>query len=163
MKKFIIISTVLLVLSCSQKREEFYTPTCLKDSVENRISRGELDSLLQHSPYWKLDDFKTSNTQESDAVEILKEELTSDRIDISKLLVYNISLINDSIVVFHLDHIDGLIYRYNLNKKNKELEKHPDKNGFFQVIPPCLGNPTKVAGDYIVDIYNGLLAVRYSM
>jgi len=69
MKKTLYVSLIILVLSCSQKREAIYTPNCLRDSIENRIPRVELDSLLDNLPYWKLDKFKTTNMKESKALE----------------------------------------------------------------------------------------------
>jgi len=92
----------------------------------------------------------------------LKEKLLIKGIDIKKLLIYEITRQNDSIIVFLLEHIDGAIYHYNLSKKNKVLAKSPDKDGYFRVIPPNLGNNTSIEGYYKVDIYNNSLEIDYT-
>ncbi len=162
MKKLITISIVILLISCNQKKEQIYTPNFLSDSIENRISKSELDSLLDNSPYWKLVNFKTTNIKEQDALEILKEKLLLQKVDITKFIIYEIIDYNDSTVIFYLDHLDGLIYSYNLDKRNKELAKHPDKNGDYEIIPPVTGNATGVEGYYNVDIINQTLEINYT-
>ncbi|MDD2799039.1 MAG: hypothetical protein PHV20_10635 [Bacteroidales bacterium] len=162
MNKLLIISIVILLISCSQKKVEIYTPNSLSDSLENVISRSELDSLLDNSPYWKLVNFKTTNKKEQDALEILKEKLVLQKVDITKLFIYEIIDYNDTIVIFYLEHIDGLIYYHNLNKKNKELAKHPDKNGDFGTTPPATGNVTQTEGYYNVDIKNETLNINFT-
>jgi len=162
MKKLITISIVILLISCNQKKEQIYTPNFLSDSIENRISKSELDSLLDNSPYWKLVNFKTTNIKEQDALEILKEKLLLQKVDITKFIIYEIIDYNDSTVIFRLNHIDGLIYFHNLDKRNKELAKHPDKNGDYEIIPPVTGNATGVEGYYNVDINNQTLEINYT-
>lgn len=162
MKKFITISTIILLISCSQKKEEIYTPTCISDSLENRISKTELDSLLDNSPYWKLVNFKTTNKKEQDALEILKTKLLLQKTDIEKLIIYEIIDYNDSTISFYLGHIDGLIYFHNIEEKNKELAKHPDKNGDYEIKIPSHGNITGFEGYYIIDISNETLRINYA-
>ena len=162
MKKLITLSIVNLLISCSQKKEEIYIPNCLSDSIENKISICELDSLIDNSPYWKLTNFRTTNRKEIDAIEILKEKLQLQKVDITKLIIYEIIDYNDSTVIFCLEHIDGLIYNHNLNKRNIDLAKHPDKNGGYETIPPATGNVTGIEGYYNVDIKNKTLEINYT-
>ena len=162
MKKLLTLSIAILLISCSQKNREIYTPNCLSDSIENRIPINELDSLIDNSPYWKLTNFKTTNRKEVDAIQILKEKLKLQKVDITKLIIYEIIDYNDSTVIFYLEHIDGLIYNHNLNKRNLELAKHPDKNGDYEIIPPVTGNVTGVEGYYNVDINNQTLEINYT-
>lgn len=161
MNKLFALSVILL-FSCSQKKEEMYTPSCLSDSLENRISINELDSLIDNSPYWKLTNFKTTNRKEQYALSILKEKLLLQKVDIGKLIIYDIIDRNDSTIAFSLDHIDGLIYSHNLDKKNKELAKHTDENGDYEIIPSATGNVTGVEGTYIVNLVSQTLEINYA-
>lgn len=161
MKKLLTISIAILLISCSQNNRKIYTPNCLSDSIENRISKNELDSLIDNSPYWKLSNFKTTNRKEVDAIQILKEKLKLQKVDITKLIIYEIIDYNDSTITFGLGHIDGLIYFHNITEINKELAKHPDKNGDYEIKIPSHGNITGFEGYYIIDLYNETLKINY--
>ncbi|MFC0879000.1 hypothetical protein ACE01N_20565 [Saccharicrinis sp. FJH2] len=130
--------------------------------INSQISNNILDSLINVLPYWRLDNYKTTNFIESLAVDLLRNKLELKELKTSEFLIFEITIENDSIFVFHLDHIDSYVYKYNLDKANSELSKKPLPDGTIEVIPPITGNVSGHEGWYRVDLDRNELEVDYA-
>ncbi|MBK3519904.1 hypothetical protein [Carboxylicivirga marina] len=156
----------VLLLSCGRKSEcdknEIYKTKREFGEVANQISKNKLDSIISDLPYWKLNEFKTADSKECIAVEILKKYIKTKGWKTNQFIIYSIKKENDLILEFYLDHIDGLVYRYNLDKLNSELSEKTTADGFFEVILPITGNVSGYEGCYLVDIGTKEVKVVYA-
>jgi len=161
---FLIFFTVFI--SCEQNhsndKSDIYTSK--KDFGEglNQISINKLDSIISSIPYWRLSSFKTVKSKEGLAVEILKADFLTKGLSVNDFIIYGIESENDSVFEFYLDHIDGLVYRYNLEKLNSELSKKITSDGFVEEIPPTTGNVSGFEGCYIVNLVNEKVEIIYA-
>jgi|GEM_PF-4397266 len=160
MNKIVTILILTICIGCSQKdrnknsnqTKEIYTSNRTFGQIKNQILKTELDSIIKALPYGLLEEYKTTNLKEIDAVKVLKEELRTRGLRPNEFLIYEIKKHNDSVIAFHLDHIDGYVYYHNLKKLNLELSKNPTSDGMIEEIPPITGNISGHDGWYIINI-----------
>jgi hypothetical protein len=167
MQKLLTILILILLFGCSQISKnnsndtDIYTAKKDFGKIDNRIPKSILDSLISVLPYWRLDDYKTTDVEESLAVEFLRNKLELKGLKPNEFLIYEIKKENDSVIVFHIDHVDSYVYRYNLDKTNSKLSKNPLPDGTIEEIPPMTGNVSGYEGWYRIDLGRKKLEVIY--
>lgn len=163
----ILLITVVAFFSCSPQKtrngeNDFYIAKRDFGSVSNRIEKTKLDSIINQLPYWKLGDFKTADFHESLATEILITDFRKKNLNTNEFIILGILKTSDSTLMFHLDHFDSFIYKYNLDKLNEELSKKPPDDGYIEEIPPATGNISGYEGWYTVNLESKNIDINYA-
>ena len=110
------------------------------------ISITELDSIItSHS---KLSEYKTSDSNNSIAAQILIRELRKENQEVKKYLIVKIIKNKDQTITFHLDHIDAFVYSNNLELNANTI--------------PITGNATGFEGWYTVDMNTDKISIIYA-
>ncbi len=167
MQKTVTILVLILLVSCCQNsntdnKSDIYISRSDFGEVDNQISKNVLDSIINALPYWRLDNFKTTDFAESYAVEFLRDGLRLEGLNPGEFIILGTERENDSTIVFQLNHIDFYVYNYNLDKKNYELSKNPTPDGIYEEIPPITGNVSGYEGWYKIDFVNNKLEIEYA-
>ena len=97
--------------NCFDQTAKIYTANQDFGEIDNYILKTELDSLINTLPYWILDNYKTTDFGESQSVDFLKKELRLKGLKPNEFLIIEIKKRNDSLTIFHLDHIDSYVVR----------------------------------------------------
>ncbi len=152
----IILVTIVTFFSCSgqqnkNEKNNFYIAQRDFGRVSNQIEKTKLDSLINLLPYSLLGTFNSNDSLTNMASKILKDDLQSKGMNVNEFFIYEINVDNDSILVFHLDHLDYLIYKYNLEKLNSVLSKKQIAEGTYETVPPITGNVSGHEGWYKVN------------
>lgn len=163
----ILLITVVAFFSCNSQKtrkgaSDFYIAKKDFGRVSNRIEKTKLDSIINQLPYWKLSDFKTTDLHESLAAEILITDFRAKDLSTNEFLIFGIFKTNDSTLMFHLDHFDSFVYKYNLEKLNTELSEKPTDDGYTEEIPPITGNISGYEGWYTVNLESKRIDINYA-
>ena len=163
----ILLIAVVTFFSCSQQKtkkgtSDFYIAKRDFGSVSNRIEKTKLDSIINQLPYWKLGAFKTADLHESLAREILITDFRKKDLNANEFIILGIFKTSDSTLIFHLDHFDSFIYKYNLDKLNEELSKKPTADGYIEEMPPVTGNISGYEGWYTVNLESENIDINYA-
>jgi hypothetical protein len=155
MNKIFFIILVFIICSCGQNSSkthndfnEVYIAKVDFGEVSNKIRLSTLDSLINSLSAYRLNDYKTIGSVENTAFMILKERLAKKEINVNGFLITESKILNDSILVFTVSHIDYYTYKYNRTKMNPEQ-------------PPITGNISGYEGLYYVDIKSKTLNIIY--
>lgn len=127
--------------------------------IKNSIPIKILDSIINALPYWRLNQYKTTDFGESLAVEFLKKELEKRGNKIEEFIILNINKNKDCLYEFHINHIDSYVYWYNLEKTNSELAKKTISPGIIEEILPITGNISGNEGWYIINMEKKTLEI----
>ncbi|WP_439185923.1 hypothetical protein [Carboxylicivirga taeanensis] len=111
------------------------------------ISKSKLDSILSSLPYWRLNEFKTTDSEKSAAVQILRQELRQNNQEPDRFLIIEITGSKPKNITFHLNRIDTYVYLYILNQDSD--------------MTPITGNATGVDGLYSVDLETEEISIAY--
>lgn len=112
------------------------------------ISYTKLDSIISSLPFWKLNEYKTTDCKKSIAVQILKKEMLHRNQEIEKYLIIEIIENKDQSITFILNHINQYVYLYNLEHNKDSV--------------PLTGNVTGVEGWYTVNLNTNQLKISYT-
>ena len=82
----------------------------------------------------------------------MKTDLRSKGLNPNEFIIYEIESVNDSILGFHLNHIDSYVYNYNRDKLISYLSRKHTGEGFIEEVPPITGNISGHEGWYIVNL-----------
>jgi hypothetical protein len=155
MNKVFFIIVIFVICSCGQTidkqqndSDEVYKAKIDFGEVDNKIRVVELDSLINSIPVQRLNDYKTVDSVENIAFLILKKEINRQEKSTSGLLITKSEMLNDSVLVFTISHIDYFTYMYNRSKMDPEP-------------PPITGNISGLEGWYYVDIKSETLNIQY--
>ena len=157
MKKTLFIVLIFLVISCGQNIGEkqndsnlIYTARIDFGEVNNRIRIVVLDSLINSLLGQRLNEYKTNDSVKNIAYIILKEELLNEKTDTSGFLIMDSKTLNDSVVVFTVNHIDYYVYKYNWDNMGNEAP------------PPITGNISGYEGWYKINMNRKTLRISYA-
>lgn len=163
----ILLIAVVAFSSCNPQKtrndgSDFYIAKRDFGRVSNRIEKTKLDSIINQLPYWKLSEFKTADLHESLATEILINDFREKTLNTNEFVIFGIFKTSDSTIMFHLDHFDSFIYKYNLDKLNTELSKKPLDGGYVEEMPPATGNISGYEGWYTVNLEGKNIDINYA-
>ncbi len=135
--KMILVFIAVISISCKSRNENIYVAENLRDYKDNKITYYELDSLISNSPYWTLDKYKTTNSAEAFALELIKDNFKNQGLKCNEFYICDISNMGDSVINFNINHIDGLVYKFKINMSNEI---------------PATGNVTGLGAIYSINI-----------
>jgi len=163
----LLLITVIAFFSCNPQKtkngtSDFYIAKRDLGSVSNQIEKTKLDSIINQLPYWRLSDFKTADLHESLATKILITDFREKGLNTNEFIILGIFKTSDSTLMFHLDHFDSFIYKYNLDKLNEELSKKPTDDGYIEEMPPVTGNISGYEGWYTVNLESKKIDINYA-
>ena len=145
--KITLILFTLIILGCNNRNNNTYIAVHLRGYKDNKITISEFDSIITNSPYWALDKFKTTNYSEAFALDLIRERLKKQNLNLNEYYICNISSMNDSTISFEIDHIDALVYDYKIKQQLKKQET--DENYPLELVT---GNITGLGAVYSVNI-----------
>jgi len=163
----ILLITVISIFSCNSQKtsnveSDFYIAKRKFGRVSNQIEKVKLDSLIASLPYSRLGDYNSNDSIINVALKILKDDLQSKGLNFNNFIIYEIDKDSDSILVFHLNHCDYLVYKYNWAKLNSALAKVPTAEGIYETVPPITGNVSGHEGWYKVNIELKKIEISYA-
>jgi len=163
----ILLFSVLSFSSCNRQKtsnneSEYYTAKRDFGRVSNKIEKAKLDSLIVSLPYFRLGDYSSNDSIIIEASKILKDDLQSKGLNLNKFIIYEIDKDSDSILVFHLNHCDYFVYKYNWEKLNRELAKKATTEGVYETEPPITGNVSGHGGWYKVNTESKKIEISYA-
>ncbi|MFP4047895.1 MAG: hypothetical protein ACLFT4_09100 [Bacteroidales bacterium] len=165
MARFIAILILSTFGSCNLTQtkvnsdSEIYVAKRDFGKIDNTILKSELDSVINSLPYYRLENYKTTDFGVSLAYIYLKKALRERNLNPDNFLIYEIKRLDDSIISFHLDHFDYYVYRRNLEKMNKKLKRDSSQKYGYITSPPITGNVSGNEGWYNVDYKNKKLNI----
>ena len=163
----ILLVTVISIFSCNRQKtsnveSDFYIAKRNFGRVSNQIEKAKLDSLISSLPYSRLENYSSNDSIINLASNILKYDLQSKGLNLNKFIIYEIDKDSDSILVFHLNHCDYFVYKYNWEKLNSDLAKKPTTEGVYETVPPATGNVSGHEGWYKVYIESKKIEISYA-
>lgn len=163
----ILLISVLSHSSCNRQKtskieSEYYTTKRDFGRISNKIEKAKLDSLIVSLPYSRLGDYSSNDSIIIKASKVLKDDLHSKGLNLNKFIIYEIDKDSDSILVFHLNHCDYLVYKYNWEKLNSDLAKKITTEGVSETVPPITGNVSGHEGWYKVNIESKTIEISYA-
>lgn len=154
------IIAVFLIVSCGQKKDEklgsstseYYVTSKSFGVISNKISLKSLDSLKSTIGYRNFGSTKDTNTVLGTAMSIVSKDLINNELEPNLFYLLNREILIDSIVKFHIIHLDYFVYKHNWEAKNKQLESEPTKDGYYYSIPPITGNICGFEAFYYINV-----------
>ena len=170
MNKTFILIGLLILTNCSSINDKadikesanYYTANRDFENVPNQISIKDLELIIKELPYKFLDEYCPETNQDSIAFELLKDTLVSSGLNIQDLYIEEVNNINDTAILFYLNHVDYLVYKFNWELTNKEIENQKTKDKYGRSIPPIVGNVSGYEGWYVVNIVKKEVNIGYS-
>jgi hypothetical protein len=149
MRYTVFLIALSILLGCGNTKKEgsqYYSAKNDWHGISNKILQKDLKAIINESPYTFLNEYLPNSFQDSSAYKLLLENLKIRNLKISHFYITNYSQPNDSTVVYELNHIDYLVYRYNFEKAGNAI--------------PITGNISGFEGMYIVDVKSSNIEIR---